>query len=231
MSHNTPLSDAPRLTQKFGRETTTILTQGGLPYQAIGEVKINKNKLQEKLRIEYTDAISKSDYKKAFKLVKNACEQGNDTACWQVKAIGGYKKGSESVTNIIDEWNYYRLEGYRYWYHQNMSKAIELFNLAIKLKPKNHLAYYELSTILIDAKQYKEAFDVADRIMKYEPAVGYFLRAMVLWHQGDTKNSISEFTKSCKIKKSPGCDHLDEAALISKQFEYNFRIAGIEMLP
>ena len=28
MSHNTPLSDAPRLTQKFGRETTTILTQG-----------------------------------------------------------------------------------------------------------------------------------------------------------------------------------------------------------
>ncbi len=30
MSHNTPLSDAPRLTQKFGRETTTILTQGAI---------------------------------------------------------------------------------------------------------------------------------------------------------------------------------------------------------
>jgi hypothetical protein len=28
MSHNAPLSDAPRLTQKFGREATTILTQG-----------------------------------------------------------------------------------------------------------------------------------------------------------------------------------------------------------
>ncbi|MDA8428734.1 MAG: hypothetical protein M0T70_05710, partial [Geobacteraceae bacterium] len=28
MSHNLPLSDAPRLTQNFGREATTILTQG-----------------------------------------------------------------------------------------------------------------------------------------------------------------------------------------------------------
>jgi hypothetical protein len=29
VSHNAPLSYAPRLTQKFGREATTILTQGG----------------------------------------------------------------------------------------------------------------------------------------------------------------------------------------------------------
>jgi DNA invertase Pin-like site-specific DNA recombinase len=36
MSHNLPLSDAPRLTQNFGREATTILTPGVTGLRGVG---------------------------------------------------------------------------------------------------------------------------------------------------------------------------------------------------
>lgn len=220
------------LTEKgyiFANTTYASFTIGEYKFQrqaVAGEGNVNK----DKLRIDYKEAISKSNYKKAFKLLKNGCEQGNDNACVQVKASTGYVKGSDNVMHKIDEYWFYQLEGYRYWYRHNFEKSVELFNLAIKLKPKTIRAYYELSQIFIDAKKYTEAFNTADRVMKFDPSAGHTLRAMVLWNQGDTKSSINEMTKGCKIKHNPECDRLDEASL-NNLFVPRFNIAGIEIAP
>jgi len=159
----------------------------GLPYPSAGEVRINSNVLLN----DGNQAFLKSDYKKAFTLLKKACDLGNNDACRQIQPDG----------TTYDEHDYYLWRAFHKVRNKEYDEAIKLDTLAIKLRPKG-TGYISRAETYCASKQYDKALSDANNYINNEGIQGYVLRAYVYYRKGDSANAIKDLHKVGKIGKT-----------------------------
>jgi tetratricopeptide (TPR) repeat protein len=92
-------------------------------------------------------------------------------------------------------------EGLQYSKNNNYLNAIDSFDKAIKLDPKNYIPYYYKGEVLFKRQEYNEAIECYSKALEIKPdyAEAYYIKGLAFSDLGKHKEAISCFDEALKI--------------------------------
>lgn len=100
-----------------------------------------------------------------------------------------------AIDSMNPVYHVFRGNTYRKFGLQN--EAAVNYLKAIEVAPKYIYGYLELTVLYIETNKYKEAVEIADRVLKIkQTADGYYLRGVAKMKQGQTVSAIDDWMKA-----------------------------------
>ena len=92
-------------------------------------------------------------------------------------------------------------DGNRFYFNNNLDKALEAFNEAIKLNPNNALAYCNRSVIYFDREDYEKALSDANKAVELDPtyALSYYNRGLANQNLQDYEQAVLDYNKAIDL--------------------------------
>ncbi len=109
-------------------------------------------------------------------------------------------------------------EGVDFWNNKNFSKALELFNEAVSLKPHDYRGYYGRGNAYADLQQYEAAISDFTRAVELNPnfANAYNNRGVAYRHLKQYEQAISDYNRAIEINPN------DAYAYNNRGVAYNY---------
>ena len=123
------------------------------------QIAANVDKLAEKLKANPSDVTGWTMLARSYSSLERFGE-----------AAGAYAKVTELNPNDADLWAEYAFVTAMAGNHKIEGKALELVNRALKVDPENAKALQLAGTAAFDAKDYKKAIEIWQRVLNKAPA-------------------------------------------------------------
>jgi tetratricopeptide (TPR) repeat protein len=156
------------------------------------------------------------------KIAAHLLATAQDLRCRIYERLGDEKQAISAMTLLIDNHapdpSFYLTRATLYFKSKNYSQMLANYGLAIKVAPKQTVAYQRRSALLTSLKRYKESILDLNKLVEINPNddTSYFQRATLHKLCGEYQSAVDDYSMAIKLAPQEAVSLQERAALYRK---------------